>query len=91
MTQNDDKMLEVHIGDRVALRKPHPCGSVEWTVYRLGADIGLRCLGCKRTVLLPRGVFNKRVKRIIRPDAMNRADSTLTLNVKPKNQKHTEE
>jgi hypothetical protein len=30
-----------------------PCGSYDWTVYRLGADIGLECLRCKRRVLLP--------------------------------------
>jgi hypothetical protein len=48
------------------MRKPHPCGAREWLVTRIGADIGLRCLGCGRHVLLPRGKFEKRVKSIIR-------------------------
>jgi hypothetical protein len=49
----------------VRLRKPHPCGSVDWTVVRLGADIGLRCLGCNRKVLLPRRTLEKRLKSFV--------------------------
>lgn len=63
--------MEVHVGDVVRLRKPHPCGSYEWEVVRIGADIGLVCQQCGRRVLLPRGDFNKRLKTFIkraRPD-----------------------
>jgi hypothetical protein len=56
---------EIHLGDRVQMRKPHPCGSDEWVIYRLGADIGLRCTGCNRHVLLPRTTFHKRLKRVV--------------------------
>ena len=42
------------LNDRVRLRKPHPCGSYDWKIVRLGADIGLECLGCGRRVLLSR-------------------------------------
>lgn len=59
--------VEVHLGDRVRLRKKHPCGSDEWDVVRLGADIGLVCCGCRRHVLMPRGTFNKRLKVIVTP------------------------
>jgi len=58
--------LEVNLGDVVRLSKTHPCGSDEWQVVRLGADIGLKCLGCGRRVLLERRVFEKRVKKILR-------------------------
>jgi hypothetical protein len=57
--------LEIVIGDVVRLRKPHPCGSFEWTVVRLGADIGLRCHGCNRKVLLPRRELEKRLKTFV--------------------------
>jgi hypothetical protein len=53
------------MGDRVRLRKPHPCGSFEWRITRLGADIGLRCEGCDRKVLLPRAQLRKRMKKIV--------------------------
>lgn len=54
-----------YLGDIVRLRKPHPCGSFEWEVVRLGADIGLRCQGCKRRVLLPRRTVEKRLKTFV--------------------------
>jgi hypothetical protein len=55
----------VSVGDRVQMKKPHPCGSDEWMVYRIGADIGIRCTGCDRRVLLVRSEFFKRLKKIV--------------------------
>jgi hypothetical protein len=70
--------LEIVIGDVVRLRKPHPCGSFEWTVVRLGADIGLRCLGCNRKVLLPRRELEKRLKTFVaRGPAFAAAEAAL--------------
>ena len=60
--------LDIRLGDIVRLKKPHPCGSYEWEVVRLGADIGLRCLGCGRKVLLPRDRFRRRVRGLRRKD-----------------------
>ena len=57
-------LYEYEIGDVLRLRKPHPCGGYEWVVTRLGADIGLECLICKRRVLLARHQLNRRVKQI---------------------------
>ncbi|MEZ4516349.1 MAG: DUF951 domain-containing protein [Chloroflexota bacterium] len=57
--------VEIHLGDTVRLRKKHPCGSTDWKVVRVGADIGLVCLGCQRRIMLERGTFNKRLKQII--------------------------
>jgi len=55
----------IHLGDIVRLRKPHPCGSYEWRVVRVGADIGLVCQTCNHRVLLGRGTFNKRLKAVV--------------------------
>jgi hypothetical protein len=57
--------LDVALHDVVRLRKPHPCGGYEWTVVRLGADIGIVCNTCKHRVLLPRREFDKRVKKFV--------------------------
>ena len=46
--------LELELGDRLRLRKQHPCGSREWSVVRLGADIGLVCAGCGHRILMDR-------------------------------------
>lgn len=50
------------------LRKVHPCGSTDWKVVRLGADIGLVCLGCGRRVLLERRQLAHRMKKILDED-----------------------
>ncbi len=57
---------DIQLGDIVILRKAHPCGSATWQVTRVGADVGLTCLGCGRVVLLPRHEFRTRVRRVQR-------------------------
>jgi hypothetical protein len=56
---------DLQLNDHLRLRKPHPCGSYEWTVVRLGADIGLECIVCKRRVLLTRRELSRRLKNIL--------------------------
>lgn len=56
---------ELRLDDVVRLRKPHPCGGYEWKIVRLGADIGLECLQCKRRVLLTRRELFRRLKAIL--------------------------
>lgn len=53
---------DLQLDDIVRLRKPHPCGSYEWKVVRLGADIGLECRGCGRRVLLSRRQLSHQLK-----------------------------
>jgi hypothetical protein len=55
---------DIQLEDVVRLRKPHPCGSYDWKIYRLGADIGLECLSCGRRVLLPRRTLARRLKKL---------------------------
>jgi hypothetical protein len=59
---------ELDLDDVVRLRKSHPCGSYEWKIVRLGADIGLECLGCQRRVLLPRRKLARRLKTIVKEE-----------------------
>ena len=56
---------EIQVNDLVRLRKPHPCGSYEWRVVRIGADIGLKCQVCGKRVLMSRSTFKKRLKTVI--------------------------
>lgn len=67
---------ELQLSDIVRLRKPHPCGSYEWTIVRLGADIGLECTVCKRRVLLPRRELARRLKTIISRETHERSSDT---------------
>lgn len=59
--------LEFVVGDRLRLRKPHPCGGYDWVVIRLGADIGLKCETCGRYVMLERRDLEKRLKTKLPP------------------------
>jgi hypothetical protein len=56
---------EFFVGDRLRLRKVHPCGGWTWAVVRLGADIGLVCETCGRRVLLDRPTLERRVKSFL--------------------------
>jgi len=63
---HDQGPVDFHVGDRVRLRKPHPCGGFVWEVVRIGADIGIRCLTCGRRLMLPRTKLEKQVKSLTR-------------------------
>ena len=71
-------VLELFLGDVVRLRRTHPCGSTEWLVDRLGADIGLRCQGCGRHVLLERRVLEARLAGFV-----SRGDAAMSAAVSP--------
>lgn len=57
---------EFFLGDIVEMKKQHPCGSKEWEVIRIGADIKIKCTGCDRIVMLPRSKFEKMVKKVVK-------------------------
>jgi len=57
--------MEIRLGDMVRLKKKHPCGGDVWEVVRVGADIGMVCRTCQHRVLIPRVVFERRVKEFI--------------------------
>lgn len=57
------------LGDIVEMKKPHPCGTNQWKVIRMGMDIRIKCMGCEHSVLIPRLKFEKKMKRIITPSS----------------------
>jgi len=58
-------VAQIRLGDVVRLKKKHPCGSYEWQVVRLGADIGIKCLKSQHRVLLERRVLERRIKEFV--------------------------
>ena len=46
--------MDVRVGDKLIMKKNHPCGSNEFEVLRIGMDFRIRCLGCGREVMVPR-------------------------------------
>lgn len=60
--------MDVRVGDVLRMKKPHPCGSLEFTVLRVGMDFKIRCNGCGREVMIPRQKCEKNIKKILRPE-----------------------
>ena len=68
--------VPVFVEDVVRLRKVHPCGGYEWRVVRIGADIGLKCLTCGRHIMIPRTVFERRLKAFVSRSPLFEAPSS---------------
>lgn len=58
--------MEYSLNDIVIMKKIHPCGSNEFEIIRLGADIKIKCLKCGRVIMVPRVDLNKKIKRVIK-------------------------
>ena len=56
--------MDLKTGDIIRLKKPHPCGSHEWEILRVGMDIRLKCMGCTHQVMLPRKQVEKNIRGI---------------------------
>lgn len=61
-SRGDHMVFEV--GEIVKLKKPHPCGSHEWEILRVGADFRLRCLGCEHQVMVARKLVEKNCRGV---------------------------
>ncbi|MFR3258941.1 MAG: DUF951 domain-containing protein [Lachnospiraceae bacterium] len=56
--------MDFEVGDRIIMKKPHPCGSKEWEVLRVGIDFRIRCCGCDHQIMVPRKLVEKNTKSI---------------------------
>lgn len=54
-----------NLGDIVEMKKTHPCGTNNFEIIRIGADIKIKCVGCGRIVMIPRRKFQKDAKKIV--------------------------
>ncbi len=52
-------------GEKLRLKKKHPCGSNIWEVMSLGSDIKLRCQGCSHIAIMKREALEKAVTAIV--------------------------
>ncbi|WP_462422068.1 DUF951 domain-containing protein [Salinicoccus sp. Marseille-QA3877] len=57
---------EYELNDIVEMKKQHPCGSSDFQITRMGADIKIKCTECARTIMMTRRDFEKRMKRIVK-------------------------
>lgn len=54
----------MEVGDKLLMKKPHPCGGKEFEVLRVGSDIKIRCTTCAHEVVVPRVKLEKNIKSI---------------------------
>ncbi len=57
--------MDINVGDKLKMKKKHPCGCFDFEVLRIGMDFKIRCLGCGREVMLPRKAVEKNIKKIL--------------------------
>ncbi|MBQ9849225.1 MAG: DUF951 domain-containing protein [Clostridia bacterium] len=60
--------MDVRVGDKLQMKKSHPCGGNIFDVLRIGADFRIRCSKCGREVMLERVKVEKNIKKIIREE-----------------------
>ena len=59
------QILKISVGDVLEMKKPHPCGTKNFKVMRVGSDVRIICEGCGRDMTLDRIKLEKSVKQII--------------------------
>ena len=57
--------MNYNLGDIVTMKKVHPCGSYDFEIIRLGADVKIRCVKCSRVIMIPRVELNKKIKQVV--------------------------
>ena len=60
--------MELKLGWRVRMKKPHPCGGSIFVITRVGMDVKLRCETCGHEVELLRAKAERGIKSIIKEE-----------------------
>ena len=60
--------MDISVGDRLTMKKKHPCGSDSFVVLRTGMDLRVRCEGCGREVMVPRSKLERNIRAVTRPE-----------------------
>ena len=55
--------MDIRVGDKLLMKKKHPCGANTFSVLRIGMDFRLKCDGCGREVMVPRTKAEKSLKK----------------------------
>ena len=58
-------IIKFSVGDVLELKKPHPCGSKQFKIMRVGSEMRVICQGCGRDMNLDRIKLEKATKKIL--------------------------
>ena len=57
--------MDLKAGDRIEMKKQHPCGCKTFELLRVGMDFKIKCEGCGREVMVPRKQVEKNIKKVL--------------------------
>ena len=63
-------IIKLSQGDRLIMKKKHPCSSDSFSVVRIGSDVRIKCDGCGRDMTFPRETLEKMIKKVISSDSL---------------------
>ena len=73
--------MDYQVGDIVKLKKPHPCGSYEWEILRVGADFRLKCTGCGHQIMVARKLVEKNTRGLRKKEEYEKASGGKRKNL----------
>ncbi len=59
------QQIEYQVGDRLKMKKAHPCGGNIFELLRIGMDFKIRCEKCGHEVMVPRSKIVKNIKSVL--------------------------
>lgn len=65
-------LLRFEVGDRLLMKKKHPCSSDIFKVLRGGTDVRIVCQGCGRDLTVQREALEKMIKKVLSDDERSR-------------------
>lgn len=65
----------LHVGDVLELKKPHPCGTHQFRIMRVGSEVRIVCVGCGRDMTVNRIKLERAIKKIIPAQSGESEDS----------------
>lgn len=60
--------MDVRVGDKLVMKKNHPCGCNTFLVMRSGMDFRIRCEKCGHEIIVPRVKAEKNIRKIVREE-----------------------
>lgn len=59
------QIIPLHPGDRIRLKKAHPCGNDIFRIVRVGSEVRVVCEGCGRDMNIDRVKLEKAIRRTL--------------------------
>ncbi len=59
------QIIPLRAGDRVQLKKPHPCGNNLFRILRVGSEVRVVCERCGRDMTVDRIKLEKAIRRVM--------------------------